>query len=162
MIASLDSSSGALSKIGYLPYGKSASASGPFGYTGQRIDTETNGLYYYRARHYSPVWGRFLQTDPIGYSGGSNLYAYVSNNPLNLVDSNGLIADAINRSLQQKRRSSRRASALHSLSLTMMLLRNWHGKLSRRLPFNRAAAQILRPLRAAKPLTPTRPPPRIP
>jgi YD repeat-containing protein len=47
-IASLDSSS--LGKIGYLPYGKSASASGPFGYTGQRIDVETHGLYYYRAR----------------------------------------------------------------------------------------------------------------
>ena len=48
VIGSQDSGSGALSKIGYLPYGKSASA-GPFGYTGQRIDAETNGLYYYRA-----------------------------------------------------------------------------------------------------------------
>jgi hypothetical protein len=57
VIASLDSGSGTLSKIGYLPYGKSATAAGPFGFTGQRIDTETNGLYYYRARHYSPGVG---------------------------------------------------------------------------------------------------------
>jgi RHS repeat-associated protein len=90
VIASLDSSSGVLSKIGYLPYGKSASASGPFGYTGQRIDPETSGLYYYRARHYMLTWGRFLQPDAIGYSSGVNLYAYVGNDPLNLIDPWGL------------------------------------------------------------------------
>ena len=89
VIASLDSSSGSLSKIGYLPYGKSASVTTPFAYTEQRIDPETNGLYYYRARHYSPAWGRFLQPDPIRYGGGSNLYAYVGNDPLNLVDPSG-------------------------------------------------------------------------
>jgi RHS repeat-associated protein len=89
MIASLDSSSGALSKIAYLPYGKSASTGSPFGYTAQRIDPETNGLYYYRARHYSPAWGRFLQPDPIGYQGGVHLYAYVGNDPLNLQDQQG-------------------------------------------------------------------------
>jgi RHS repeat-associated protein len=89
IIASQDSSSGALNKIGYLPYGKSAST-GPFGFTGQRIDLETNGLYYYRARHYSPAWGRFLQPDPIGYAGGPNLYAYVGNDPLNAIDPSGL------------------------------------------------------------------------
>jgi RHS repeat-associated protein len=99
VIASLDSSSGALGKIGYLPYGKSASAPGSFGYTAQRIDPETNGLYYYRARHYSPTLGRFLQTDPIGYSGGVNLYAYVNDDPLNLIDPFGFAADSPLRNL---------------------------------------------------------------
>jgi RHS repeat-associated protein len=89
VIASLDSASGSLSRIGYLPYGKSTSA-GPFGYTGQRIDPETGGLYYYRARHYSPAWGRFLQADPTGYAGGVNLYGYVGNDPLNGTDPLGL------------------------------------------------------------------------
>jgi RHS repeat-associated protein len=89
VIASLDSTTATLTKIGYLPYGKGASATGPFGYTGQRIDPETNGLYYYRARHYSPAWGRFLQVDRIGYGGGNNLYTYVGNDPLNCVDITG-------------------------------------------------------------------------
>lgn len=90
VIGSQDSVSGTLSKIGYLPYGKSANAPGAFGFTAQRIDAETGGLYYYRARHYSPAWGRFLQTDPIGYGGGGNLYAYVNNDPLNNTDPLGL------------------------------------------------------------------------
>jgi RHS repeat-associated protein len=93
-IAALDSGSGSLGKAGYLPYGKSANAPGAFGYTAQRIDSETSGLYYYRARHYSPAWGRFLQPDPIGYGGGSNLYAYVGNDPLNLLDPFGLMPDS--------------------------------------------------------------------
>jgi RHS repeat-associated protein len=95
VIASVDSVSGTFSKIGYLPYGKSASAPGSFGYTAQRIDPETNGLYYYRARQYSPAWGRFLQTDPIGMQGGINLYAYVGNDPLNFNDPDGMMKDAV-------------------------------------------------------------------
>jgi len=85
IVGSVDSGSGALSKVSYLPFGKSAST-GPFGFTGQRIDMETGGLYYFRARHYSPAWGWFLQVDPIGYRSDGNLYAYVGNDPLNGTD----------------------------------------------------------------------------
>jgi RHS repeat-associated protein len=95
MIATLDSSTGAFIKSGYLPYGGSTSTASTFRYTGQRIDAETGGLYYYRARTYSPKLGRFVQVDPIGYSGGVNPYAYVGNDPLNFTDPTGQVADAI-------------------------------------------------------------------
>ena len=89
IIGMLDGGSGSLSPFGYHPYGSSSSAPSQFGYTGQRIDAES-GLYYYRARHYSSKWGRFIQPDPIGYTGGSHLYGYVANDPINLIDPNGL------------------------------------------------------------------------
>jgi RHS repeat-associated protein len=91
VIASVDSSSGAISKFGYQPFGLTPTPPTQFGFTGQRVDPES-GLYYYRARHYSPEWGRFTQPDPIGYQGGTNLYAYVYNDPINLLDPEGLAA----------------------------------------------------------------------
>ncbi|MFA7062031.1 MAG: RHS repeat-associated core domain-containing protein, partial [Pedobacter sp.] len=58
-------------------------------YTGREWDKET-GLYYYRARTYDPVAGRFLQRDPISFAGGNvNLYGYVQNNPVNWIDPDG-------------------------------------------------------------------------
>ena len=59
-------------------------------YTGREWDKET-GLYYYRARYYDPMEGRFLSKDPIGFKGGSAvLYGYVSDNSVNDVDPSGL------------------------------------------------------------------------
>jgi len=65
----------------------------PYMFTARRMDTLDSGdlkIYYYRARYYKPDIGRFLQTDPIGYAGGLNLYIYVGNNPINWIDSWGL------------------------------------------------------------------------
>jgi RHS repeat-associated protein len=49
------------------------------------------GLYDYRNRTYSAAFGRFIEKDPIGFRAGDlNLYRYVSNNAVNLVDPWGL------------------------------------------------------------------------
>ncbi len=58
-------------------------------YTGREWDSEA-GLYYYRARYYDPVEGRFIGKDPLSFDAGDVvLYGYVQNNPLNYTDPNG-------------------------------------------------------------------------
>ncbi len=64
-----------------------------YGFTGRELDPESMN-YHYRARTYSPELGRFVQPDPIGFAGGDvNLYRYVKNNPLGLVDPSGYKPD---------------------------------------------------------------------
>ncbi|WP_161631035.1 RHS repeat-associated core domain-containing protein [Niveispirillum irakense] len=75
----------------YDEYGKPGSGNrGRFQYTGQVWLAEV-GLYYYKARVYSPTLGRFLQPDPIGYADGMNLYAYVGGDPIGRTDPTGMV-----------------------------------------------------------------------
>jgi RHS repeat-associated protein len=69
-----------------------------FRYTGREFDTETS-LYYYRARYYDPGTGRFLAEDPVRFSGGTNFYIYVTENPVNFVDQFGLCPPTRNQRL---------------------------------------------------------------
>ena len=58
-------------------------------YCGYRFDPETQN-YYVRNRTYNSALGRWVQRDPIGYSGGINLYIYVVGRPVIWLDSSGL------------------------------------------------------------------------
>jgi RHS repeat-associated protein len=81
--------SGVAETFTYSEFGVPAGGSGAqYLYAGYRYDAET-GLNYTGMRSYSPQLGRFLQTDPIGISGGRNLYGYVGNDPINQIDPYG-------------------------------------------------------------------------
>ena len=58
-------------------------------FPGQYWDKET-ALHYNYFRDYDPSTGRYVQSDPIGFSGGLNSYAYAKDAPLNFNDFEGL------------------------------------------------------------------------
>jgi RHS repeat-associated protein len=58
-------------------------------FPGQQYDGIA-GLSYNYFRDYDAATGRYVESDPIGLSGGLNTYAYVRENPVGIVDSNGL------------------------------------------------------------------------
>jgi len=87
-----DSSGAFTTQYTYDPYGQTSSSGSASTnsqqYTGRENDG--TGLYYYRARYYSPGFGRFISGDPISLAGGINTYAYVNGSPTNNVDPLGL------------------------------------------------------------------------
>jgi RHS repeat-associated protein len=77
----------------YEPFGNTTASgnpnSNPYRFAGRENDA--TGLYFYRARYYSPTFQRFIEQDPIEFSGGDrNLHAYVADNPVNRKDPLGL------------------------------------------------------------------------
>ena len=62
----------------------------PFQFAGaDGVITEAGGVDLMGARFYAPSLGRFITRDPSGISGGTNLYAYVGNDPVSLIDPTG-------------------------------------------------------------------------
>lgn len=91
-IAITDPSGNLITSLAYDEYGVPRSGnSGRFQYTGQLWLPDAQ-VYHYKARAYHPGFGRFLQTDPLGYAAGANLYGYVGGDPVNYVDPTGLCA----------------------------------------------------------------------
>lgn len=83
-----DVTGGVTGRAAYDVWGARRSVSGapmPVGFGARRYDAEA-AAYDLRARAYSPALGRFLQRDPKGTAGGTNLYTYALNNPARYVD----------------------------------------------------------------------------
>jgi RHS repeat-associated protein len=82
----------------YNPYGNATTTLGSaltatdFRYAGLFYH-QPSGLYLATRRAYDPIIGRWLSRDPLGESGGLNLYEYVSNNPVALTDRQGTEID---------------------------------------------------------------------
>lgn len=90
-VALSDASGNLATSYTYSPFGVTTitgSSTNPYQFTGR--ENAGNGLYYYRARYYNSILGRFISEDPAGFDGGdTNLYAYVLDNPTNYTDPSG-------------------------------------------------------------------------
>jgi len=79
----------------YTPFGEITAKTGtfisPFTYVGAYgVMDEGSGFYFMKNRYYDAVTGKFIQKDPIGFKGGTNLYTYTGNNPIDYIDPKGL------------------------------------------------------------------------
>jgi RHS repeat-associated protein len=77
--------------------GRIGSTDTPFRFNGlYGVQTDSNGLYYHRARYYSPTLRRFINQDVtlgrIGSAASLNRFAYCNGEPINLIDPMGLMA----------------------------------------------------------------------
>ncbi len=83
-------------EVHYYPFGETRTDTGSYKvshkFTSQELDIET-GLYYYNARYYNPVLGRFISADTIVPDPTNpqalNRYSYVLNNPIKYTDPSG-------------------------------------------------------------------------
>ncbi len=92
IIALTDDFGQIMTQYNYSPFGETEiigePSDNPFQYTGRENDN--TGLYYYRARYYSPRLKRFVSEDPIRLKGGINFFVYATNNPILYIDILGL------------------------------------------------------------------------
>jgi len=96
--ALIDSSQAVVASYAYDPFGQLMSKSGsldqPYTFSTKEYDAGT-GQNYYGYRFRDSCSGRWATRDPLEEDGGINLYSFVGNNPVNLVDPLGLIEEAV-------------------------------------------------------------------
>ncbi len=94
VMALIDSGQNLVASYRYDEFGvlkvKTGSLNQPFMFSTKQYD-ESTGLSYYGYRFYNPAIGRWMTRDPLGELGGINLYGFVGNSPINLVDPYGLL-----------------------------------------------------------------------
>jgi RHS repeat-associated protein len=78
-------------------YEASGRVASPWLFSSKRWDGKAK-LFYFGRRYYNPRSHRWTTADPIKFDGGANLYAYVENNPLTLLDPYGLSPFGMNES----------------------------------------------------------------
>jgi RHS repeat-associated protein len=84
----IDDNGDLINREEYTPYGETSFGSfvrKRYRYTGKERDEES-GLYYHGARYYAPWVTRWVSCDPAGAKDSMDLYAYVSNSPINHID----------------------------------------------------------------------------
>jgi RHS repeat-associated protein len=69
--------------------GQDGSSKGNLSFQCKYFDRES-GMYYYYQRYYHPLAGRFINEDPLRFSGSDNFYVFTGNNPVNYSDAFGL------------------------------------------------------------------------
>ena len=116
----LNASGSTTATFEYGPFGAlNASAGSPalfnFRFSTKYLDPETDN-YYYGYRYYSTWMGRWVNRDPIGESGGENLYGMVVNNLLNRMDGLGLRDCSCNKKPKSVAVSNVEWSMEHSIS----------------------------------------------
>jgi len=90
----LNGSGAVVAHYEYDPFGRIFSSSGSlkdaftYRFSTKPLDAAT-GLYCYIYRYYEPVTGRWMSRDPLEERGGSNLYEFVGNDAICLVDPDG-------------------------------------------------------------------------
>lgn len=95
--ALVDSSQSVQGRYRYDAFGNTLSQSGTladantYRFSSKEYDGNT-GLYYYGYRFYAPNLQRWVNRDPIGETGGIELYEFVGNNPQNKTDALGLVS----------------------------------------------------------------------
>jgi RHS repeat-associated protein len=96
--ACLNTSGDVVEKLSYTAFGLESRTANitPWTFSSKRQD-EVTGFLYFGRRFYESETATWLTQDPLGFSAGPNLYAYVKNNPLTSFDIFGLIDQASDR-----------------------------------------------------------------